>query len=73
MAMLIRNATPQDVPEILRLIRALADYEKLSHEVVATQERLRECLFGLRPMAETVLAHVSPTATIEQRKVPDFP
>jgi GNAT superfamily N-acetyltransferase len=56
MAMLIRSATPQDVPEILRLIRALADYEKLSHEVVATEERLRECLFGLRPMAETVLA-----------------
>jgi hypothetical protein len=54
--MLIRNATPQDVPEILRLIRALADYEKLSHEVVATEERLRECLFGPRPIAETVLA-----------------
>src|SRR5262249_11976033 len=31
-------------------------YEKLSHEVVATEERLHESLFGLRPMAETVLA-----------------
>jgi GNAT superfamily N-acetyltransferase len=56
MTMQIRDATPQDVPEILRLIRALADYEKLSHEVLATEERLRESLFGPRPAAEAVLA-----------------
>jgi GNAT superfamily N-acetyltransferase len=62
MTMLIRNASPQDVPEILRLIRALADYEKLSHEVAATEERLRESLFGLRPMAETVLACLNGSA-----------
>jgi len=54
--MQIRNATPEDVPEIVRLIRALADYEKLSHEVLATEEQLRESLFGPRPAAETVLA-----------------
>jgi GNAT superfamily N-acetyltransferase len=56
MTMQIRNATPQDVPEILRLIRALADYEKLSHEVIATEERLHQSLFGAHPVAETVLA-----------------
>src|SRR5215467_6056644 len=54
--MQIRNATPEDVPEIARLIRALADYEKLSDEVLATEEQLRESLFGPRPAAETVLA-----------------
>jgi GNAT superfamily N-acetyltransferase len=54
--MQIRNATPEDVPEIVRLIRALADYEKLSDEVLATEEQLRESLFGPRPAAETVLA-----------------
>lgn len=54
--MQIRNATPEDVPEIVRLIRALADYEKLSDEVLATEEQLRQSLFGPRPAAETVLA-----------------
>ncbi len=43
------------MPEILRLIRALAEYEKLEHEVVATEERLRRSLFGERPAAEAVL------------------
>jgi len=51
----IRAATIEDVPEILRLIRGLAEYEKLEHEVVATEERLRRSLFGGRPAAETVL------------------
>lgn len=54
----IRNATVDDVPDILRLIRGLAEYEKLEHMVVATEERLRESLFGERPMAEAVLAQV---------------
>ncbi|MDR3414782.1 MAG: GNAT family N-acetyltransferase [Nevskia sp.] len=52
----IRAARIEDVPDILRLIRALADYEKLADHVVATEERLRESLFGPRPVAETVLA-----------------
>lgn len=51
----IRAATAGDVPEILRLIRALAEYEKLAGEVIATEERLRESLFGSRPAAEALL------------------
>ena len=51
----IRPATVDDVPEILRLIRGLAEYEKLDHEVIATEERLRHSLFGERPAAEAVL------------------
>jgi len=52
----IRPARPADVPAILRLIRALAEYEKLAHEVVATEDALRETLFGPRPAAEVLLA-----------------
>ena len=52
----ILAATEADVPVILELIRGLAEYERLPHEVVATEERLRESLFGARPEAEVVIA-----------------
>ena len=42
---------------ILRFIEKLAEYEKLSHEVVATETALRKYLFGARPMAEVILAY----------------
>jgi GNAT superfamily N-acetyltransferase len=50
-------ATELDVPVILNLIQALAEYEKLSHLVTATEARLRETLFGGRPAAEALLAY----------------
>jgi GNAT superfamily N-acetyltransferase len=52
----LRSAIPDDVPVILACIRGLAEYEKLSHEVVATESLLRETLFGARPAAEVILA-----------------
>ncbi|CAN5311041.1 GNAT family N-acetyltransferase [soil metagenome] len=51
----IRVATGRDVPLILSFIRELAEYERLSHEVVATEEVLRASLFGERPAAEVVI------------------
>jgi GNAT superfamily N-acetyltransferase len=54
----ISNATAQDVPVILDLIRQLAEYERLSNEVTATEEKLRDTLFGDRPAAEVLLAAV---------------
>ena len=42
---------------ILRMIKGLAEYEQLSHEVVATEEGLRASLFGAKPAAEVVLAY----------------
>jgi GNAT superfamily N-acetyltransferase len=54
--MTLRTATIDDVPRILAFIRALADYERLRHEVVATEDGLRVALFGPRPYAEVVLA-----------------
>ena len=56
MSVTIRSATPADVPLVLRLIRELAAYEKLAHEVVATEADLRATLFGENPRAEVVLA-----------------
>jgi len=47
----IRPARPTDVPVILSLIRALADYEKLTPEVTATEARLRDSLFPTDPAA----------------------
>jgi len=55
----IRTATVADVPSIHGFIRALADYERLSHEVTATEERLRDTLFGEQPRAEVVLAELA--------------
>jgi GNAT superfamily N-acetyltransferase len=54
----IKPATEHDVPLILRMIRALGEYERLSHQVVATETSLRETLFGARPAAEVVIAYV---------------
>jgi GNAT superfamily N-acetyltransferase len=52
----IRPAAADDVPLILALIGELAEYEKLAHEVSATEEQLRETLFGERPVVEVVIA-----------------
>lgn len=54
----IRAATPQDIPLILSFIRELAEYEKLSHEVCASEDMLRASLFGERAVAEVVLANL---------------
>jgi GNAT superfamily N-acetyltransferase len=52
----IQEARPRDVPRLLELIRALAEYEKLSHLVVGTETQLHDELFGARPVIESVLA-----------------
>jgi GNAT superfamily N-acetyltransferase len=53
----IELATERDVPVILRLINGLAEYEKLSHEVVATEAGLRESLFGARRVTEVLIGY----------------
>ena len=54
----IRPAVINDVPLILQLIRDLAEFEKLSHEVVATEDDLRRTLFGENPSAEILICEV---------------
>jgi GNAT superfamily N-acetyltransferase len=51
-------ATQQDVPTILSLIRELAEYEKLAHLMVATEESLRRDLLGGRRCADVLIARL---------------
>ncbi len=55
-AVVLRPATEADVPTILELIRGIAEYERLGHEVEATEALLRTHGFGPRPIFEAVLA-----------------
>src|SRR5688572_12620738 len=54
----IEAATIHDVPLILTLVQALAEYERMSDEVLATEARLRDTLFGASPCAEAAIARV---------------
>ena len=54
----IRQAQENDTSTILQLIRELAEYERLLHEVVATEDGLRQTLFGPRRYAEVLLAEL---------------
>jgi GNAT superfamily N-acetyltransferase len=56
--LIIRPAAQHEVSLILKFIRDLARYERLEHMVVATEDSLREGLFGPRPFAEVAFACV---------------
>jgi GNAT superfamily N-acetyltransferase len=58
----IRSATRNDVPDILAMIQGLAEYEKLQHLCVATEQALAHALFGPRPYAEVLI--------VEERQQP---
>jgi GNAT superfamily N-acetyltransferase len=57
----IAPAREEDVPVVLRLIRALGEYEKLSDQVVASEADIHDAIFGPRPFAEVVLAFADDT------------
>jgi GNAT superfamily N-acetyltransferase len=54
----VRLARPTDAALVLQLIRELAEYEKLAHQVVATEADVAATLFGARPAAESLIAEV---------------
>jgi GNAT superfamily N-acetyltransferase len=58
MTVRIEPATPTDVPMILTLIRELAEFERLLHEVTATEAQVHQGLFGGRPSAEVAMARI---------------
>lgn len=58
----LRPAVAADSATLLRLITALADYEKLTHLVEATPEKIEQALFGARPHAEAIIAEVDGNA-----------
>ena len=53
----IETATERDVALILKFIKGLAEYERLEHDVVATEESLRATLFGAQPGAEVLIGY----------------
>ena len=55
----IRPATERDAAIVLEMIQALADYEKLAHAVRATEQTIRESLWGPQPAAEVIIATVA--------------
>lgn len=55
----VREATAKDVSMILAFIKELAAYEKLLHEVTATEEILEETLFGEKPNAKVVIGYLA--------------
>jgi GNAT superfamily N-acetyltransferase len=54
----IREATPADVPDLLRLVHDLAAFQRHADAVVNTEERLTVALFGPRPLASALVAEV---------------
>ena len=54
--LLVRDARPEDVPLLLELLRELAEYERLSDQVRATEELFDRALFSERPAAEALIA-----------------
>ncbi|OBZ83021.1 N-acetyltransferase ats1 [Choanephora cucurbitarum] len=61
----IRPGTIEDVPVILNFIKSLAEYEKMADQVVATEDILRQTLFGERRYAEVIIAYAKPTPESE--------
>lgn len=55
---ILRPATLEDIPVLFQLIQALAEYEKLSHEVSGSAENLKQHLFGNPSYIEAILAEV---------------
>jgi GNAT superfamily N-acetyltransferase len=55
----LRAAEPRDVPDLVRLIAALADYEKLTHLLDITPEKLAPHLFGDKPVVEAMVAELA--------------
>ena len=56
--LILRQATLADLAHVLRLVRGLAEYERLLHECTGTEADFECALFGPRPLAEAMLAEV---------------
>ncbi len=56
MSLHLRDVTPADIPLVLHFVRALAEYERLLHEAVATEQDFRNLLFGTPARAEALIA-----------------
>lgn len=68
----IRQAEVNDVPQIFGLIKALAEYEKLSHQVTGSTKQLREHLFGKRIYAEAIVTEIEDKIVAFALFVPNY-
>jgi GNAT superfamily N-acetyltransferase len=59
---IIRKADENDIPSIQKFIVKLAEFEKLSDQVIATEQNLRENIFGKKPYAEIIIAEIDKRA-----------
>ncbi len=55
----LREAEPADVPDVLRLVRGLAEYERMLDRFTATEADFARVLFGSRPFAHVMLAEIA--------------
>ena len=58
----IERATERDIPAIVRLVRQLAEYEKLEHAMVSREEDFRKALFGPQRNVDALMAFADDTA-----------
>lgn len=56
--LIIRSTDVEDVPLLLKFVKGIAEYEHLSHMVLATEESLKRAFFGDRPYAEALIAEL---------------
>lgn len=61
-SLIIRTAEKEDIPLILEFVKGIAEFEKLSHLVTATEEKLKESLFGKNHCAEVIFAEMNGVA-----------
>lgn len=59
--LVIRRAEKSDIPGILMMIKELAEYEKLLHEVVTTEDQLEKVIFGEQKFVEVLIAELDGT------------